>query len=181
MFTPIFRLILVVISFAFAAYFYSKEDYVNMSMMLIASGLWIYGYFKYGTVYIAFQQLKKDNLKKAEELISKINNPEKLTKEHKSYYYLTSGIIALEKKEFDKSHSDLTQALKIGLRTENNKSIALLNLANVELLRKDYDKAIEYVKELRQLKLKPLVESETNRIEEEIKNGAQQSHGEMMV
>ncbi|NJB69631.1 tetratricopeptide (TPR) repeat protein [Saonia flava] len=169
MFTPIIRIVLVIISLIAAAYFYSKEDFVNMSMMLIAGGLFIYGYFKYGTVYAAFQQIKKDNVKKAEELISKIKNPDKLTKGHKSYYYFTTGIIALEKKEFEKSHSDLTQALDIGLRTENDKSIVLLNLANVELLREDYNKAIEYIKKVRQLKLKPLVESETNRIEKEIK------------
>ncbi|WP_197276691.1 hypothetical protein [Mangrovimonas sp. ST2L15] len=174
MFTPIIRIILVIFSLISAAYFYSKEDYANMSMMLIAGGLFIYGYFKYGTVYAAFQQIKKDNVKKAEELISKIKNPDKLTKGHKSYYYFTTGIIALEKKEFEKSHSDLTQALNIGLRTENDKSIVLLNLANIELLRNDFDKATEFIKKVRELNLKPLVESETNRIEKEI-NVAQQS------
>jgi predicted negative regulator of RcsB-dependent stress response len=174
MFTPIIRVILVVFSLIAAAYFYSKEDFANMSMMLIAGGLFIYGYFKYGTVYAAFQHMKKNNLKKAEELISKIKNPDKLTKGHKSYYYFTTGIIALEKKEFEKSHSDLTQALKIGLRTENDKSIVLLNLANIELLRKNFIKANEYIKKVKELDLKPLVESETNRIEKEI-NNAQQS------
>ena len=169
MFTPIIRIVLVIFSLVAAAYFYSKEDFVNMSIMLLAGGLFIYGYFKYGTVYAAFQQIKKDNVKKAEELISKIKNPDKLTKGHKGYYYFTTGIIALEKKEFEKSHSDLTQALDIGLRTENDKSIVLLNLANIELLREDYNKAIEYIKKVMLLKLKPLVESETNRIEKEIK------------
>jgi predicted negative regulator of RcsB-dependent stress response len=173
MFTPIIRIILVIFSLVAAGYFYSKEDFVNMSMMLISGGLFIYGYFKYGTVYVAFQQIKKDNVKKAEQLISKIKNPEKLTKGHKSYYYFTTGIIALEKKNFEKSHSDLAKALNIGLRTENDKSIVLLNLANIEFLRKDYNKATEYIKKVRQLNLKPLVESETNRIEKEI-NVAQQ-------
>lgn len=174
MFTPIIRVILVIFSLIAAAYFYSKEDFANMSMMLIAGGLFIYGYFKYGTVYTAFQHMKKNNLKKAEELISKIKNPDKLTKGHKSYYYFTTGIIALEKKEFEKSHLDLTQALNIGLRTENDKSIVLLNLANIELLRKNFIKANEYIKKVKELDLKPLVESETDRIEKEI-NIAQQS------
>ena len=173
MFTPTIRVILIIFSLIASAYFYTKEDFANMSMMLIAGGLFIYGYFKYGTVYAAFQQMKKENIKKAEELISEIKNPEKLTKGHKSYYYFTTGIIALEKKEFEKSHSDLTQALNIGLRTENDKSIVLLNLANIELLEKNYNEANEYIKRVRELDLKPLVESETNRIEKEI-NVAQQ-------
>ncbi|WP_121668012.1 tetratricopeptide repeat protein [Mesonia aquimarina] len=169
MFTPIIRIVLVILSLIAAIYFYSKKDYVNMSMMLVACGLFIYGYFKYGTIYAAFQQIKKNNIKKAEKLISKVKNPNKLTKREKSYYYFTTGIIALEKKKFEKSHSDLTQALDIGLRTENDKSIVLLNLANIELLREDHNKAIEYIKILKQLKLKPIVELETNRIEKEIK------------
>ncbi|GAB1858630.1 hypothetical protein MHTCC0001_34700 [Flavobacteriaceae bacterium MHTCC 0001] len=168
MFTPTIRVVLVICSLITAIYFYTKEDFANMAMMLIAGGLFIYGYLKYGTVYTAFQQMKKDNIKKAEELISKIKNPDKLTKGHKSYYYFTTGIIALEKKEFEKSHADLTQALNIGLRTENDKSIVLLNLANVEFLRKDYNKATEYIKKVRQLNLKPLIESEIKRIEKEI-------------
>src|SRR5690606_16410225 len=174
MYTPILRIILVVFSVVLATFFFSREDYVNMSLALIGAGFFIYGYFKYGTVYVAFQQLKKDNLRKAEELISTIKNPKILSKGQKSYYYFTTGIIALEKKEFDKSHSDLTLALEIGLRTENDKSIVLLNLANIEFLRKNYDKSIEYIRKVRQFKLNPLVESETNRIEEEIKNVAQQ-------
>ena len=168
MFTPITRIILFVFSIIAAIYFYSKEDFLSMSMTLIAGGLFVYGYFKYGTVYAAFQQIKKKNITKADELISKIKNPEKLTNGHKSYYYFITGIIALEKKELEKSHSHLNKALNIGLRTENDKSIVLVNLANMELLRKNYDKTVEYIKRARELDLKPLVKTETNRIEKEV-------------
>ena len=115
MFTPLIRVILVIFSIILAFSFYTKDDFLNMSLMLMAGGLIIYGYFKYGTVYAAFQQVKRENIEKAEKLISKIKNPDKLTKGHKSYYYFTTGIIALEKKELNKSHNDLTKALNIGL------------------------------------------------------------------
>ncbi|MEC3906837.1 hypothetical protein VOI54_07390 [Tamlana sp. 2201CG12-4] len=58
--------------------------------------------------------------------------------------------------------------MRIGLRTENDKSIVLLNLANIELLKKNYNEANKYIKKVRRLDLKPLVESEANRIENEI-------------
>jgi len=168
MFNPIIRIILVIVSLITAVFFYSKEDFANMSMMLLAAGLIIYGYFKYGTVYAAFQQMKKDNIKKAEELITKIKNPDILSKGQKSYYYFTTGIIALEKQELEKSYSELTKALNIGLRTENDKSIVLLNLANIELIRKNFNQASEFIERVRELNLKPMVESETDRIENEI-------------
>jgi len=84
MFTPIIRLILVIANLSLAAYFYSEGAYTNMSLMLLSAGFFIYGYFKYGTVYAAFQQLKKGNITKTEALISKIKNPDKLGKSHKS-------------------------------------------------------------------------------------------------
>lgn len=172
MFTPIKRIILIIINLTLSIYSYFKGDFIYMFFLLIASGLLIYGYIKYETVFIAFQQIKKGNIKKAEELISKISNPYKLTKTHKSYYYLANGIIALEKQDLEKAKSDLIQSLNIGLRTENDKSIALLNLANIELLKKNYNEASEYIKKVRKLKLKQSIESATNRIEKEI-NGAQ--------
>jgi hypothetical protein len=174
MFTPIIRIILVIISLLMAVFFYSKEDFGNMSILLLAAGLFIYGYFKYGTVYAAFQHMKKNNLKKAEELISKIKNPKILSKGQKSYYHFTAGIIALEKQEFEKSHSELTKALNIGLRTDNDTSIVLLNLASIELIRNNFNQAKDFIGKIRTFNLKPIIESETNRIENEI-NIAQQN------
>jgi len=168
MFTPYIRLVLIIISLIIAFLFYLKADYFNMVFSLLPAVLFIYGYFKYGTVYAAFQQLKEENFKKAEELISKVKSPEKLTKGHKSYYHFTIGIIASSKQDWDKSFSELTKALNIGLRTKNDTTIVLLNLANVELERKNFSEAIEFVKEIRKFDLNPIVDSETNRIENEI-------------
>lgn len=74
----------------------------------------------------------------------------------------------MEKSKLEQSHSDLNKALEIGLRTENDLSIVLLNLANIELFRCNYDSAKAYIKKVRALHLKPLINKETNRIEKEI-------------
>ena len=144
-----------------------------MSMMFIAAGLLIYGHFRYGNVYVAFQELKKENYDKAEKLINNIKNPNTLSKSQKSYYHFTLGLLASNSQDWEKSYSELSKALDVGLRTENDTSIALLNLANVELERKNYGQANEFIKKTRKFNLKPLIESETNRIQNEI-NVAQQ-------
>ncbi len=173
MFTPVVRIILVITSLGLAVFFYEKNDFWDMALSLIGAVLFVYGYFKYGTVYAAFQELKKENFERAEKLISKIKNPEQLSKGQKSYYHFTTGIIASEKKEWDYSLSELSKALKIGLRTKNDKSIVLLNMANVEFEKKNYDKAMKYIIEVKKIDLKPLVKTETDTIEEKI-NVAQQ-------
>jgi len=68
----------------------------------------------------------------------------------------------------ENSHSELTKALNIGLRTENDTSIVLLNLANIELMRKNFNQANEFIGKVKELNINPMVESETNRIEKEI-------------
>lgn len=173
MFTPIVRILLIVLCCGMAILFYTKEDFVNTGLTLLAAGLFAYGYYKYGTVYAAFQQLKKNNIQKAEKLIAKVKNPHRLTKGHKSYYHFTMGIIASEKKEWDLGHSELTKALEIGLRTKNDTSIVLLNLAEIEFERQKIQKAKDFLKKLNEFELKPLVKEEADKLMEKI-NVAQQ-------
>lgn len=174
MFNPIIRIVLFCISLAAAFFYFMKAEYFSMTMMLVAAGLFIYGHYRYGTVYVAFQELKKGRYEKAEKLISKIKNPDILSKGQKSYYHFTQGAIASHKEDWGKSYSEWSKALDIGLRTENDTSIALLNLANVEFERKNFDKANAFIKKTRALNLKPLIASEVDRIQNEI-NLAQQA------
>ena len=139
-----------------------------MGLTLLAAGLFVYGYFKYGTVYAAFQQLRKENYGKAEKLISKVKNPDSLTKQHKSYYHFTNGIIASEKKEWDSAYLELSKALKIGLRTKNDTSLVILNLADIEFERKKLEKAEDYLDRLKEFELKPQVKIEVTKLRKKI-------------
>jgi hypothetical protein len=173
MFTPFIRIVLIIACLGMSILFYLREDYINAGLTIAAAGLFGYGYFKYGTVYAAFQELKKENFDKAEKLISKIKSPNNLSKQQKSYYHFTTGIIASEKKEFDFAKSELMQALEIGLRTKNDTSIVLLNLADIEYELTEFSSAKDYLNKLKDYELKPLVKSEMDKLIEKI-NVAQQ-------
>ena len=168
MFTPSISIILVLFSLGMAILFYSRQDHVNMGLTLLAAGLFVYGYFKYGTVYAAFQQLKKENYKKAEKLISRVKNPDSLTKQHRSYYHFTNGIIASEKNEWDLGYLELSKALEIGLRTKNDTSIVILNLANIEFERKKFKEAEGFLNKLKEFKLDPIVKLEVDKLRKKI-------------
>ena len=68
MFSRFYRYFIIVVSLLATVFFFMKEDYLNMSMMLGAAALLFFGHYRYGTVYEAFQQLKKENYAKAEKL-----------------------------------------------------------------------------------------------------------------
>ena len=168
MFTPIIRILLILGSLIMAILFYLEDNYTSMTWILIAAGLFVYGYFKYGTVYIAFNQIKKGEYKKAEKLIAKIKNPNTLSKAHKSYYHFTKGLIASEKEEWESSATQLTKALNIGLRTKNDTSIVLLNLAIVEFERNNFEKAKELLEKMKEYDLKPLIKTEMDKLTDKI-------------
>ncbi len=168
MFTPFIRIILVIICLVVSIWFYFLGNFTYAGLMLFAAGLFIYGYFKYGTVFIAFQQLKKENFAKAERLISKINTPNNLSKKQKSYYHLTKGLIEFKKNKLDVAKSELNKALKIGLGSKNDTSILLLYLAIVEYELRNLSSANEYIKKLKNFDLKPLIKSEMDKLIEKI-------------
>ncbi len=169
----IYRYLFVALCLFGAFFFFMDENYLNMSLMLLAAGITVYGHYRYGSVYAAFHELKGENYDKAEKLILEIKNPNYLVKSQRSYYHFTKGTLASHKGQWNESYSELTKALDLGLRTENDKSIVLLNLANVELKRHNLSQAKQFISEVRKIELNPLVKSETDRIEEEI-NAAQQ-------
>lgn len=101
-------------------------------------------------------------------MISKIKSPNNLSKQQKSYYHFTTGLIASEKNELDLAKSELMKALEIGLRTKNDTSIVLLNLADIEYERTELSSAKEYLKKLKDYELKPLLKSEMDKLTEKI-------------
>ena len=168
MFTPTLRIIFIFLSLLIAAFLYSKEEYVIMVPIFISVSLFILDYFKSGTVYIAFKELKKGNLKKAEKLILKTKNPEGLSKGQKGYYYFITGFIAMNKENSELAYSELSKALKIGLRTENDTSIVLLNLAKMEFIRGNFMETESLILRIKKLSLSENIASETGKIEDEL-------------
>lgn len=135
MYTPFVRIIIGLLGIGMAYNFYLMRNTSSTYLVLLAVGLIVWGYFKNGTVYLAFKQLKKDNHEKAEKLLLKIKYPNLLTKSQKSYYHFIKGFIELHKDNLDVGCKELTQALEIGLRTENDTLIATRTLAAIKLER----------------------------------------------
>jgi hypothetical protein len=174
MFTPVVRIILAFIALWLMWRFWSSGNMVSFGMIVFSLFLIVWGYFKNGTVYSAFQKLRKEDYKGAELALAKTPNPQYLKKSQKAYYHFTKGMIDLNKENLDSAHIELNEALRIGLRTENDQSLVNLNLASIELERKNLEKAQDYLQVSKQLEHKPLLDGEIERLENEI-NAAQQA------
>ena len=172
MFTPAARIIIGIFGLAIAWGFYSL-GYREVALVMLSSVvLIIWGYFRNGTVYQAFKQLKQKNFDKAEKLLAVIKYPHVLNKNQKSYYHFAKGIIEHNKEHPDESYHQLKLALELGLRSENDTAIATLHMADIELGRKNYDEAKAYLLSLKSLKYKPELDDEIEKVQEELEKSS---------
>ena len=170
MFTPVLRMILIVGCIAWAIFSYSEQKYLMTILSSTAAALFAYGYFRYGTVYAAFQQLRKEDYDKAEKIIAKTKHPDILSKGQKGFYHFIKGNIAYEKRDWDKSYVDFIKALEIGVRTPNNISITLFKLAEIEFKRENYTSSQEFLSKGYDFELKPIVRKEMDELTKKLKD-----------
>lgn len=131
MFSNSVRLLLIVIS-ALAAIYHFFQGNLYIGFLFSAGILFLaYGYFRYGSVWSAFQHLTRGNNEKAEQLINSVKYPNLLSKQQKAYYFFAKGILHQNKNNLDEAEKFYLQSLESGLRISNNESIVNLNLANI--------------------------------------------------
>lgn len=133
--------------------------------MIVALVLLISGYFRNGTVYTAFQLLRKEKYERAKKELLKTKYPKWLARSQKAYYYYVSGFIALHENKLEDSLQKLSKALEIGLRTDNDKSILTLNLANIEFELGNFESAEKYISKTKEFNCSERVLSELRKLE----------------
>lgn len=102
-------------------------------------------HFLFGTVWVAFAQLKRGNVLKAERLLNQIHQPNLLLKRHRAYYHFSKGMIALQKKRLSEGSTYFGKAMELGLRNDTDRALACLNLAHIAFLGKRFEAAREHL------------------------------------
>lgn len=134
----------------------------------------IYGYYKEGTVVLAAKAYHNQDLKKAEELLREIKNPDRLKKSRRGYYEFIYGNIELKRENFSEAERHFQIASRFPLKNENEKALVLTQLANLNLRKKQFNKAQAYIDIARELKVSFRVKGIIEKIEQEIHKGSEQ-------
>lgn len=168
MFTNKIRLALIITCLAVGTVSFFYNNFVDACLIWIGAGLFAYGYFRYSSVWLLFRYLRKGRQAKAEKLLNEIKHPELLTKQQMAYYFLSKAIIETGKDNFAEAETYYKQALQTGLRTSNDKSIAILNLANPYYLTGRPSEAIVQLNQSSQFPHKPEVDMEIQKLQQAI-------------
>jgi hypothetical protein len=140
MFTPKLRLFLALAAFAIGTYRVVVSDYVGL-VWLGAAALLGYGYFKYGTVWLAFRQVALGQMDRAARLLDQVKRPDALGSQERAYFELAWGLVCASRAENARSEQHLRLALSHALRTESDRAMAEAVLAQLLLARNEVTEA----------------------------------------
>jgi tetratricopeptide (TPR) repeat protein len=155
MFTPFSRIILLLVCAALSVTAAVFNIYSLLIITSILSVILLYGYFRKGSVNLALSRLRNEDYTEAERILELTTHPERLDKKQKAYYLFIKGFVAREKDQFDQAKVFLEQSLHEGVRNQNDIAMALLALTDMEMVKKNRNRAKEYFVQMKDLKVKP--------------------------
>ena len=144
------------------------KSYEVAALVGLAIALLIRSHFREGTVVLASKAFHHQDLDKAESLLKEIRNPDRLRRGRRGFYEFIYGNIELQRGNLGKAESHFQIASRFPLGSENDKGIVLTHLANLNLRKKDFERAKAYISIARDLKISARVQSIIERIEKEI-------------
>ncbi len=141
----------------------------NGIMWLLLSGLIILTYFRNERILMSFWYLRKNNMDKAEAMIDKIKNPEKsLVRGQLAYFYFLKGMIESQR-GIGKAESFLKKAISTGLRMDQDKAMAKLQLAGIAIAKRRKREATNLLAEVKKLDKRGVLDEQVKYIKQGLK------------
>lgn len=133
MFTPFLRFLMVFAAAAMGCLALAAERDIHGVALLLCAAILTYGYFGYGTVWLAFRAARKGKVKRAAKLLAKTRFPGWLNAQNRAYYRWLRGLIELDRGNTDQAREHLLAALNGKLRTTNDRCLVACALAALAL------------------------------------------------
>ena len=146
----------------------SQQVYEITAIIGIGIALLIWGYFREGTVVMAAREFHAKNYDGAEELLKEIEDPEKLGRHRRGFYEFIYGNVELHRQNYEQAEKHFQIASNFPLRNQNDKAIVLVHLANLNLRKKEFERASAYVERAKSYKITSRVKKIIEKIESEI-------------
>jgi hypothetical protein len=135
MFSKSLRFVLIGVSAAYGLYYLTQGRWLGY-LYLFAGALLIYGYFRYGPVFIAFRHVQRKNFERAASLLAQVRDPDLLSLSQRAYFEFASAAVAEHQGNDTTAERHLRAALEHQFRSENDRALTETVLAQV-LLKRD--------------------------------------------
>ena len=169
MLSKIIRLGLTAIIFGWSVWQFIDGEIGNGIALLLPAAIVLFTYFRNERILISLYHMRKSDVAKAEKSLLRISSPQKsLIKGQLAYYYLLLGMIESQRK-VGKAETLLKKALNTGLRMDQDKALAKLNLAGIALSKRRKKEAQILLTEAKRLDTKNALAEQTKYIKQQMK------------
>ena len=131
-------------------------------------GYLTWSHYREGTVFMATQAFQRQDYERTRTLLDDIKRPDLLRKKRRNYYEFMRGNLALKEEDYDAAERHFQIASRLPFRRPNDKAIILINLANINLRKQDFERVKAYIEVARKLEVTSRVAQIINKIENEI-------------
>lgn len=137
---PRARLFFAIASFGLGSYLVYQSDRLGLIPLAVSAYLAV-GYFRYGTVSLAFRAVASGNVERASQLLESVKNPTSLGGADRAYFELASGFVRAARGNNDAAEQHLQSALAGPLRGEDDRALGEAVLAQLLVARARHEEA----------------------------------------
>jgi hypothetical protein len=135
-------------------------------LWLTAAVLLVVGYFRGGTVWLAWRAWRNGDVALAQRRLAQTHHPNRLSPYQRAYYEWLQGEIHRMRNDLPAARRHFTAAAEGGLRTGKDRALAYTRLAETELTAGEVGAARAAIARARMLSSMPFVEALLRDLEE---------------
>ena len=155
--------------FIYSIYLFYDGNIGSGIGILLLMGLVILLIFRNEHIMLAFWFLRKNKLDKASQALERIKHPDQLLKKQEAYYYYLTGLIQSQLNGVGKAEKFFKRALSIGLRMNQDKAVAKLNLAAIAMYKRRKREATTLLSEAKKLDKHNLLIDQIKQLQQQMK------------
>jgi predicted Zn-dependent protease len=156
---------LIALCLSLGTYLSARHRYPAAACAFATTALLAYGYFRYGTVWLAFRALRAGRSERARALLDQIRFPDRLRSQDRAYYELLRGNLAYERENWASARDHFLRAREHALRTPNDRSMVECALAETLLRCGDPVEARKHLELAREHAHKPELAATIRRVD----------------
>lgn len=181
MFNKNIKIVLFVLSLAYAVYQFT-ESLIGNGIMFIFIGLtFLFLYYKNEFILLAFLKLRKQDFAGTERWLNRIKNPKSaLTQKQQGYYNFLRGIM-VSQINMTAAEKFFKNAVNLGLSMDHDMAMAKLNLAGIAFTKRRKQEAQRLLKEAQTLDKRDMLAEQIRMMKQQMKKASipNQHYGQM--
>ena len=126
-------------------------------------------FFRNENMILAMNQMRLGNTDKAKSLMNKITHPQLMPRKQHAYVIFLQAVLNTQEYGFGKSEAMLRKSLSLGLRTQQDNSVARMHLAGICAQTGRKSEALTLLAEAKKMDDKGMMKDQINQMQKQLK------------